>query len=120
MSGRPVDLSSVHQALDGLRRQLCICNSEGECIGCKGIAMVRAQMEAVTAAASQPVLFQVAQEAAMKDMGHRFEAMSRKLMDDPQIMRAAESMQDRLMSDPEARRLLEELMGRFNQPPTDE
>ena len=44
---------------------------KGECLGCKGIEMVRAQAEAVAAAASQPILLQVAQESAMKDMSTR-------------------------------------------------
>jgi D-alanyl-D-alanine dipeptidase len=75
--------------------------------------MVRAQVEAVAAAASQPVLLQVAQEAAMKDMASRFEAMSERLMSDPDIRHSAEQMQERLMADPETRQLLEELMRRL-------
>ena len=73
----PVDLSELHFALDRLRSQLCHCGYKGECVGCKGIDMVRAQAEAVVAAASQPILLQVAQEASMKDMASRFEAMER-------------------------------------------
>src|SRR5579875_2236047 len=96
----PVDLSEVHAALDRLRRQLCHCGLHGECLGCRGVEMVRAQVEAVAAAASQPILMQVAQEAAMKDMAARFE-----------------QMEQRVMSDPEARRLLEELMRRLGPPP---
>ncbi len=82
--------------------------------------MVRAQVEAVAAAASQPVLMQVAQEAAMKDMAARFEEMSQRLLSDPEIRQAAEAMQQRVMADPEARRLLEELMRRLGpmEPPT--
>jgi D-alanyl-D-alanine dipeptidase len=75
--------------------------------------MARAQVEAVAAAASQPVLLQVAQEAAMKDMASRFEAMSERLMSDPDIRHSAEQMQERLMADPETRQLLEELMRRL-------
>ncbi|HXM58482.1 MAG TPA: hypothetical protein VOB72_23985, partial [Candidatus Dormibacteraeota bacterium] len=103
----PVDLSDAHGALDRLRRQLCHCGLQGECLGCRGIDMVRAQMEAVAAAASQPVLMQVAQEAAMKDMAARFEGMAERLMNDPELRQAAEAMQDRVMSDPETRRLVE-------------
>ncbi len=116
----PVDLSETHAALDRLRRQLCHCGLEGDCLGCKGVEMVRAQIEAVAAAASQPILMQVAQEAAMKDMAARFESMAHKLMDDPEIRRAAEAMQERLMSDPETQRLLEELMRRLGGPPPEE
>ena len=75
--------------------------------------MVRAQAEAVVAAASQPILIQVAQEASMKDMANRFQAMSERLMTDPDIRRSAEEMQQKLMSDPETRQLLEELMRRL-------
>jgi hypothetical protein len=75
--------------------------------------MVRAQAEAVVAAASQPILMQVAQEAAMKDMAARFEGMAERLMSDPELRQAAEAMQEKVMSDPEARRLLEELMRRL-------
>lgn len=116
MSG-PVDLSGVHLALDRLRPQLCHCGLRGECLGCKGVEMIRNQVEAVTAAASQPVLLQVAQEAAMKDMAAQFEGMAEKLMSDPEIRSAAEAMQQRVMEDPETRRLLEELMRRLGGPP---
>jgi hypothetical protein len=117
----PIDLSELHTALDRLRPQLCHCGLKGECLGCKGIEMVRAQAEAVAAAASQPVLIQVAQETAMKDMTTRFQAMSERLMADPEIRRSAEQMQEKLMSDPETRQLLEELMRRLGgTPPQDE
>ena len=112
----PVDLSQVHVALDSLRLQLCHCVLRGECLGCRGVEMVRAQMEAVAAAASQPILMQVAQEAAMKDMATRFEGMAERLMNDPELRQAAEAMQERVMSDPETRRLLEELMRRLGPP----
>ena len=112
----PVDLSQVHVALDSLRRQLCHCGLRGECLGCRGVEMVRAQVEAVAAAASQPILMQVAQEAAMKDMAAQFEGMAERLLSDPEVRRAAEAMQERVMSDPETRRLLEELMRRLGPP----
>jgi hypothetical protein len=116
-----VDLSELHAALDRLRPQLCHCGLKGECLGCKGIEMVRAQAEAVAAAASQPILIQVAQETAMRDMTSRFQAMSERLMSDPEIRRSAEQMQERLMSDPETRQLIEELMRRLGgTPPTEE
>lgn len=111
-----VDLSEVHWALDRLRRQLCHCGLKGECLGCRGVEMLRQQVEAVASAASQPVLMQVAQEAALKDMASRFESMAERLMDDPELRRAAEEMQSKVLSDPEARRLLEELMRRLGPP----
>lgn len=82
--------------------------------------MVRVQAEAVAAAASQPVLIQVAQETAMKDMASRFQSMSERLMADPEIRRSAEQMQERLMADPETRQLLEELMRRLGGTPPPE
>jgi hypothetical protein len=112
----PADLSGVHAALDQLRRQLCHCGMRGECLGCRGIEMVRTQVESVAAAASQPVLMQVAQEAAMRDMATQFEGMAERLMNDPELRQAAEAMQERVMSDPETRRLLEELMRRLGPP----
>ena len=116
-----VDLSELHAALDRLRPQLCHCGLKGECLGCKGVEMVRAQAEAVAAAATQPILIQVAQETAMRDMTSRFQAMSERLMSDPEIRRSAEQMQERLMSDPETRQLIEELMRRLGgTPPTEE
>ncbi|MFZ0216124.1 MAG: hypothetical protein WAM30_09315 [Candidatus Dormiibacterota bacterium] len=116
MAANSVDLSETHLALDRLRRQLCHCGMKGECLGCKGVEMVRQQVESVASAASQPVLFQVAQEAALKDMSGRFEEMASRLMDDPDMRRAAEDMQRKVMSDPEARHLLEELMRRLGGP----
>src|ERR1700730_8293514 len=109
----PTDMSELPLALDRLGPELCHCGLKGECLGCKGIEMVRAQAEAVVAAASQPILIQVAQEASMADMATRFQAMSDRLMSDPDIRRSAEEMQQRLMSDPETRQLLEELMRRL-------
>ena len=118
MSG-PADMSELHAALDRLRPSLCHCGLKGECLGCKGIEMVRAQAEAVVAGGSQPILIQVAQESSMKDMSTRFQAMSDRLMSDPEIRRSAEQMQERLMADPETRQLLEELMRRLGNPSED-
>ncbi len=72
-------------------------------------------MEAVAAAAAQPVLLQVAQEAAAKDMAQQFQGMAERLMDDPELRRAAEAMQERVMSDPQARKLLEDLIRRLGE-----
>src|SRR5260370_34788809 len=113
----PADMDERPGALDRLRPQLCHCGLRGECRGCKGIEMVRAKAEAVVAAASQPILIQVAQEASMHDMATRFQAMSERLLSDPEIRRSAEQMQERLMADPETRQLLEELMRRLGAPP---
>src|SRR5258708_37641657 len=109
MAGPP-DRSGLNRSLDGLRPQLCHVGFKCECLGCKGIEMVRAQAEAVVAAASQPVLIQGAQESSMKDMTTRFHAMSQRLMAGPDIRRSAGQMQGGPMSDPGSRPLLEEAM----------
>jgi len=111
----PVDLSGVHRELDTIKRAVCHCQLRGECLGCKGIEMVRQQMEAVVAAASQPVLLQVANETAARDMLNQFSQMQERLMDDPQMRQAAEAVRQRLMDDPEARRMIEDLMQRLGQ-----
>lgn len=82
--------------------------------------MVRAQIEAVAAAAGQPVLLQVAQEAAARDMAARFQGMAEKLLDDPEIRQAAEAMQGRVMADPELRHLMEEMMRRLGEAPRED
>src|SRR5262249_207840 len=111
-----IDLSEVHLALDRLRPQLCHCGLKGECLGCRGGGVGGGQGEAGAGGASQAVVMQVAQEAAMKDMAARFEGMAERLMNDPELRQAAEAMQEKVMSDPEARRLLEELMRRLEPP----
>lgn len=111
----PVDLSGVHRELDAVKRSVCHCQLRGECLGCKGIEMVRQQMEAVVAAASQPILLQVAHETAAKEMMTQFSQMQERLMDDPQMRQAAEAVRQRLMDDPEARRMIEDLMQRLGQ-----
>ena len=98
-----------------IKRAVCHCQLRGECLGCKGIEMVRQQMEAVVAAASQPVLLQVANETAAKEMLSQFSQMQERLMDDPQMRQAAEAVRQRLMDDPEARRMIEDLMQRLGQ-----
>src|SRR5260370_13220043 len=70
----PTDMSELHLALDRLRPQLCHCGFKRECLGCKGIEMVRAQPEALVAAARHPILSPGAQECSVKDMTTRFQA----------------------------------------------
>ena len=111
----PVDLSPIHRELDAVKRVICHCQLQGECLGGKGIEMVRQQLEAVVAAASQPVLLQVAQETAAREMLTQFAQMQERLMDDPQMRQAADAVRQRLMEDPEARRMIEELMNRLGQ-----
>ncbi len=113
----PVDLSPLHRELDQLKHKLCHCGMAGECLGCQGMEMLRVQMESVVAAASQPILLQVAQETALKDMASQFQSMAERMMADPEVRQATEQMQQRLMQDPEIRKLVEELMRRLGSPP---
>ena len=67
----PADMSELHAALDRLRPQLCHCGLKGECLGCKGVEMVRVQAEAVVAAASQPILIQAEVMAQFVEENHK-------------------------------------------------
>ena len=96
----PVDLSPLHRELDSLRRRLCHCNNAGTCLGCQGVEVLRQQAQMVVAAASQPVLLQVAQEAQAKE-----------------LMKRVQAMQEQLLADPQAARALEELLRYFQEPP---
>jgi len=102
--------SPDHNAV--LRRYCITCHNDTRKTG--GLSLATFD---VALAASQPILLQVAQEASMKDMANRFQAMSERLMSDPDIRRSAEEMQQKLMSDPETRQLIEELMRRLGTPP---
>ncbi|HSP64561.1 MAG TPA: hypothetical protein VLO10_00075, partial [Candidatus Deferrimicrobium sp.] len=66
--GGGVDLSGLHRELDSLKNQLCRCQHQGTCLACRGFEILREQSQTVVAASSQPVLMQVAQEAAVKDL----------------------------------------------------
>ena len=90
MSGEPeagVDLSGVHAELDKLKAQLCRCQHQGTCIACRGFEVVRQQVQVVAAAASQPVLMQVAQEVAIKDLMTQLGGLQEKLTREGQRVR---------------------------------
>src|SRR2546430_17490379 len=87
----PADLSEVHAALDRLRRQLCHCGMRNECLGCRGVEMVRAQVEAAGAGPSEAPLTHVAQEARMKDMTRRFVGIVEGPLDDPEERQSGEA-----------------------------
>src|SRR5260221_14604385 len=82
----PIDLSGLHRELDRLKTQLCRCQHQGECIACQGFEMLRQQAQMVVGAASQPVLMQVAQEAAVKDLLSQMGGAQEKLMGDPRLV----------------------------------
>jgi hypothetical protein len=108
-----VDLSGIHRELDALKSQLCRCNHQGTCLSCKGFEVVRQQAQAVAAAASQPVLMQVAQEAAMQDLLSQLGGLQDKLTGDPQLSdmlsRFAERVQEDLGGPEELEKLLRSL-----------
>src|ERR1035437_7834564 len=80
-----VDLSGLHRELDRLKTQLCRCQHQGTCLACKGFEILREQSQMVVAAASQPVLMQVAQEAAIKDLVGQLGGVQEKLAEDPHL-----------------------------------
>lgn len=110
-----VDLSPLHRELDRLKTRLCRCNHAGECLACRGFEVLRQQSQMVVAAASQPVLVQVAQEAAMHDMLAQLGGASEKLTGDLRLQELLGQLLERVQDDlggPEAvERLFKELGG---------
>ena len=104
------DLSGLHRELDTLKSKLCRCNHQGTCLSCRGFEVVREQAQAVAAAASQPVLMQVAQEAAAKDLLGQLGGLQDMLTGDPQLSelmsRFAERVQEDLGGPEELERML--------------
>lgn len=94
-----VDLSGIHNAIDRLKAQLCRCQNQGTCMACRGLEVVRQQVQVVVAAASQPVLMQVAQEVAMKDLMTQLGGFQEKLADDPQLQELMSRMLERVQDD---------------------
>jgi hypothetical protein len=117
-----VDLSGLHRELDTLKARLCRCGHQGSCLSCQGFEVVRQQAQAVAAAASQPVLMQVAQEAAMRDLFSQLGGLQDKLTADPQLSellsRFAERIQEDLGGPEELEKLLRSLgFARPQEPP---
>lgn len=94
-----VDLSGLHREIDRLKKQLCRCQYQGTCLACRGLEVLREQSQMVVAAASQPVLMQVAQEAAVKDLMGQLGGVQEKLADDPQLQELVMRMMDRVSED---------------------
>jgi hypothetical protein len=94
-----VDLSGLHRELDRLKNQLCRCQHQGTCLACRGFEILREQSQTVVAASSQPVLMQVAQEAAVKDLLGQLGGVQEKLAGDPQIQELLMRMMDRVQED---------------------
>ena len=94
-----VDLSGIHSAIDQLKVQLCRCQNEGTCIACRGFEVIRQQVQVVVAAASQPVLMQVAQEVAVKDLMTQLGGLQDKLAEDPQLQELMARLFERVQDD---------------------
>lgn len=108
-----VDLSGLHRELDLLKSRLCRCGHQGTCLSCKGFEVVRQQAQAVAAAASQPVLMQVAQEAAMRDLFSQLGGLQEKLTDDPELSELMTRFAERVQEDLGGPQELERLMRSF-------
>lgn len=110
-----VDLSGLHRELDRLKSSLCRCQHQGTCIACRGFEVVRQQVQVVVAAASQPVLMQVAQEVAIRDLMTQLGGLQEKLAEDPQLQelmgRLFERVQDDLGGPENMQRMLGGLFG---------
>ncbi len=114
------DLSGLHREFDLLKFRMCRCNHQGTCIACKGFELLREQSQMVFAAASQPVLMQVAQEAAMKDLIGQMGQLQTKLVGDPEVQTLVERLMERVQEDmggPEALEQFLSSMGLSGMPP---
>jgi hypothetical protein len=94
-----IDLSGVHTELDKLKSRLCRCQHQGTCLSCRGFEVIRQQVQVVAAAASQPVLMQVAQEVAVKDLMTQLGGLQEKLAEDPQLQELMARLFERVQDD---------------------
>jgi ERCC4-related helicase len=106
-----VDLSPLHAAIDRLKNEMCSCGHTNECMACKGFEVVREQAQMVYAAASQPVLVQVAQEASVKDLMERLKPLQEKLTEDPKLQELMAEFMQRVQEDVGGDKDLKELLG---------
>ena len=106
-----VDLSGLHRELDRLKALLCRCNHTGECLACRGFEVLRQQSQVVAAAASQPVLMQVAQEAAVKDLMTQLGGLQEKLVEDPRLHELLGQLVERVQEDLGGAEHLQRLFG---------
>lgn len=94
-----VDISGLHTELDHLKAQLCRCQHQGTCIACRGFEVIRQQVQVVVAAASQPVLMQVAQEVQLRDLMTQLGGLQEKLAEDPQLQELMGRLMERVSDD---------------------
>ncbi len=106
-----LDLSGLHREFDRLKTSLCRCNHSGECLACRGFEVLRQQSQMVAAAASQPVLMQVAQEAAVKDLMTQLGGLQEKLVDDPRLHELLGQLVERVSEDLGGPEQLQKLFG---------
>ena len=108
-----IDLSPLHRELDRLKVKLCRCNHQGECLACRGFEILRQQSQMVVAAASQPVLHQVAQEAAMRDLVAQLTGVSEKLTEDTRLQELVGELMERVQEDLGGPEALQKIFGQF-------
>jgi hypothetical protein len=108
-----VDLSGLHREIDKLKSQLCRCQHQGECLACQGFEVLRQQAQMVVSAASQPVLMQVAQEAAVKDLLNQMGGAQEKLMGDPRLVDLLSQVMERVQEDLGGPEALQRMFGGF-------
>jgi hypothetical protein len=108
-----VDLSGVHTELDRLKARLCRCQHQGTCIACRGFEVIRQQVQVVAAAASQPVLMQVAQEVAIRDLMKQLGGLQEKLAEDPQLQELMTRLMERVSDDLGGPENLQRMLGGF-------
>ncbi len=106
-----VDLSAAHAALDQLKAQLCRCQHQGTCLACRGFEVIRQQLQVVAAAATQPVLMQVAQEVAIKDLMTQLGGLQEKLAEDPQLQELMARFMERVQDDLGGAENLQRMLG---------
>jgi hypothetical protein len=111
-----VDISGLHRELDRLKVELCRCNHRGECVACRGFETLREQSQMVVAAASQPVLMQVAQEAAVKDLMERLGGVQGMLAGDGRLQDLMAEMLQRVQDDLGGPEELQKMFGMFGMP----
>jgi len=68
-------------------------------MSCKGFEVIRQQVQVVVAAASQPVLMQVAQEVQMEQLMSQLGGLQEKLSEDPQLQDMMARMFERVQDD---------------------
>lgn len=108
-----VDLSGLHRELDRLKASLCRCQHEGTCIACRGFEVIRQQVQVVVAAASQPVLMQVAQEVAIRDLMTQLGGLQEKLAEDPALQELMSRLFERVQDDLGGPENLQRMLGGF-------